>query len=132
DLLRDRNNGAVAYMDVAADEVGNGRIHGEHGCAANDELAARGQGRTRRSGLARGQLREQWPWRQRRRSHRGGPQKAAPAQSGVSHAFAPSSRAINWVYSEVLSLLSLRPRMTTMRDYRAPWWPPGGHKRDDT
>ena len=67
------------FMDVAADEVGNGRIHGEHGCAADDELATRGQGRVRCSGLARSLLREQPPRRQRRRSHRGGPQKAAPA-----------------------------------------------------
>jgi hypothetical protein len=59
DLLGDRDNGAVADVHVAHSEVGHGRIHGEHGATADDELAARGQGYAGCAGIAHGPLREE-------------------------------------------------------------------------
>ena len=53
DPLGDGDDRAVADMHVAAGEVGHGGIHGEHGGAADDELAARRQRRARRCGIAR-------------------------------------------------------------------------------
>jgi hypothetical protein len=51
--LRHRHDRAIAHVDVAALEVTELRVHGEHGGAADHELAARrqrlhGRARTRR------------------------------------------------------------------------------------
>ena len=54
DLGRDRDDRAVAHMHVAGREIGDLRVHGQHGGAADDELAARRQRRARALGGARG------------------------------------------------------------------------------
>ena len=89
DPLGDGDDRAVADMHVAAGEVGHGRIHGEHGGAADDELAARRQRRARRCGIARS-LCEERARRERCGRQRGGAlQKPAPVQCHVCHVHPP-------------------------------------------
>ena len=77
---------SVTDMHVAGGEVGHGRIHGEHGDAADDELAACGQRRARRAGGARDLLRRQAPWEERRRSQRcRSLHKPTPAEAPACH-----------------------------------------------
>ena len=89
DPLGDGDDGAVADMHVAAGKVGHGGIHGEHGGATDDELAARRQRRARRGGIAH-RLRGERARRERCcRQRRGALQKPAPVQCQVCHACPP-------------------------------------------
>ena len=56
DLGRDRDDRTVAHMHVAGREIVDLRVHGQHGGAADDELATRRQRRGRPLRRSRGRL----------------------------------------------------------------------------
>jgi len=67
-ILGDGDDRPVTDVHVAGRQVGHGRLHGEHGGAADEQLAACGQRRARHVGAACDRLRRHALWDQRRRS----------------------------------------------------------------